>query len=65
MHAQVTAFLAIIPGAVLGNILWRQLGVLSSSLLTAHGSIGNIILGLVFLQVLAVILRPKPDTKLR
>ena len=65
MHVQVTAFLAIIAGAVLGNILWRQLGVLSSSLLTAHGSIGNIILGLVFLQVLAVILRPKPDTKLR
>ena len=62
---QILAFLAVVPGAALGNILWRQLGVTATSLLTAHGSIGNIILGFIFLQVLAVVLRPKPENKLR
>lgn len=61
---QVAGFLAVVPGAVLGIIVWRQLGDESSEL-TAHAAIGIIVLAFVVLQVLAAVWRPKPDTKLR
>ena len=63
VHMQVLAFLAVVPGAVLGIILWRQL--VETSLLTAHASVGLIVLGFTVLQVLALAWRARPCTKLR
>lgn len=57
------ALLAVVPGAVLGIILWRQL--VKTPLLTAHASVGLIVLGFTVLQVFALAWRARAGTKLR
>ena len=63
---QVVVLLCVLAGAALGIYLWSQMGGDDLvQLLVAHISIGIIVTVFVLLQATAVLLRPRPDSKLR
>jgi hypothetical protein len=63
---QVTAAAAVGAGLGLGIKLWEQLGGSGvTHLVKSHIIVGILVTALVLLQALAVILRPKPASRLR
>ena len=63
---QVTAAAAVGAGLGLGIKLWKQLGGSGiTHIIRSHIIIGIIVTTLVLLQAMAVILRPKPASRLR
>lgn len=62
--AQAIAFILILAGFALGVYIWTQTPQLDDVLM-AHVVLGVLTTGLAILQALAVVARPKPESKLR
>lgn len=64
VNMQVLALACILAGFGLGVYLWTKVAPIDRTL-CAHVSIGIITTAFALLQGLALVARPKPDTKLR